>query len=228
MTRFGNNALGDAQLFWDFRHEDVQNWVAEKVLADAAISNDYVDGLFIDDPSGYGQEHPSVQSMVQLTPPEVAQLQLGTQQAWLKALRLLLPKEKYIMQAYSNVAFPSGSTAPVCAGWMRAQCAVPANESTSTFVVGHDVNMSVAAFLVARGPYSLITMSKAVIEGRNWSDPEYRSYRLDTGTPTGNCVEAPPSVFSRSWSGGHAVVDCITGAATLDFVLLPRTDNRRL
>jgi hypothetical protein len=223
VTRFGNNSLGDAQLFWDFRNKDVQAFVAEKVLA-AAATSEYVDGIFVDDPSGYGQEHPAVQSMVQLTPAEVAELQLGTQQAWLKALHMLLPKKKYIIQAYSNVAFPSGSTTAVCSQWMRKQCAVPANESTSTFVVGHDVNMSVAAFLVARGPYSLITMNKAVIEGRNWSDPEYRSYRLDTGVPTGGCIEGPTSVFSRSWSGGHATVDCAAGNAALDFALLPRTD----
>lgn len=176
----------------------------------------------MDDPSGYGQEHPAIQSVVQLTPAETAALQLGTQQAWLKALELLLPKKKYIIQAYGGLSFPSSSTPAACAVWMRTQCAVPANESTSIFAVGRDVNMSVAAFLVVRGPFSLITMSKAVIEGRNWSDPEYRSYRLDTGTPTGACAEATPSVFSRKWSGGQATVDCTTGAATLDFALLPR------
>eukprot|EP01047_Picozoa_sp_COSAG01_P079844 COSAG01_NODE_15300_length_1352_cov_11.038308_1_plen_390_part_10 len=118
VTRFGNNALGDAQLFWDFRHKDVQDWVAKKILA-AATNSEYVDGIFVDDPAGYGQEHPAVQSMVQLTPVEVEQLQLGTQKAWLKALRLLLPMKKYIVQAYSNVAFPSGPSTAVCAGWMR-------------------------------------------------------------------------------------------------------------
>ena len=223
-TRFGHNALGDAQLFWDFRNPDVQEWVAEKVLINAT-SSEYVDGLFVDDPAGYGQEHPAIQSVVQLTPVEVAALQLGTQEAWLKTLGTLLPRKKYIMQAYSNVAFPSGATPVACASWMRQQCAVLANESTSIFVVGHDVNMSVAAFLVARGPFSLITMSKAVIEGRNWSDPEYRSYRLDTGAPTGGCVEAPTSVFSRSWTKGRAAVDCATGTATLDFGLLPRGES---
>ena len=218
VTRFGSNALGDAQLFWDFRNTDVQNYVAEKVLA-AATTSEYVDGLFVDDPAGYGQEHPAIQSVVQLNPAEVAALQLGTQLAWLKALHMLLPMKKYIMQAYSNVAFPSGSTPATCAGWMRTQCAVPANESTSIFVVGHDVNMSVAAFLVARGPFSLITMSKAVIEGRNLSDPEYRTYRLDTGTPASECVEAPRSVFSRKWSGGRATVDCTTGSSRIFCVL---------
>jgi hypothetical protein len=211
-------------LFWDFRNRDVQEWVAEKVLVNATTSM-YVDGLFVDDPAGYGQEHPAIQSVVQLSPAEVAALQLGTQQAWLKALGMLLPRKKYIMQAYSNVVFPSSSTPAVCASWMRQQCTVPANESTSIFVVGHDVNMSVAAFLVARGPFSLITMSKAVIEGRNYSDPEYRSYRLDTGTPTGGCVEAPTSVFSRNWTGGRAAVDCTMGMATLDFALLPRGES---
>ena len=57
--QFGDNALGDGQLFFDFRNDDVVKFWAEHVVMDAV--NDYVDGVFTDDPGGYGQEHPSIQ-----------------------------------------------------------------------------------------------------------------------------------------------------------------------
>jgi hypothetical protein len=45
VTRFGNNTLGDGQLFWDFRRKDVQDYVAEKVFY-GATTNAFVDGIF--------------------------------------------------------------------------------------------------------------------------------------------------------------------------------------
>ena len=62
-TRFGDNALGDGQFFWDFRNTDAQDyWAKEVCLAGTADEN--VDGMFTDDPPGYGAEHPAVQSAV--------------------------------------------------------------------------------------------------------------------------------------------------------------------
>lgn len=54
---FGDNALGDGQLFWDFRNETAVQWFAEKVILGAVTGEaaDAVDGCFIDDPAGYGQ-----------------------------------------------------------------------------------------------------------------------------------------------------------------------------
>lgn len=166
---------------------------------------------------------------MQLTPSEVAALQLGTQRAWLRALELLLPAKKYIIQAFRGPPpFPAPFNAASCSEWMRTQCAVPANESTLIYGVGGDVNMSVAAFLIVRGPFSLIGAPKSAIEGRNYSDPIFRAFRLDTGTPTGECVESSASVFQRRWSRGHATVDCAKGTATLDFGLLPRQQQRAI
>ena len=42
--QFGDNALGDGQLFFDFRNDDVVKFWAEHVVMDAV--NDYVDGVF--------------------------------------------------------------------------------------------------------------------------------------------------------------------------------------
>jgi hypothetical protein len=97
-SRFGNNALGDGQLFWDFRTADAQEYWAKDVCL-KGVSDSFVDGTFTDDPAGYGQEHPSVQSATQLTKTEVDALQIGTQHAWMKALALLTSAKKYIPQA---------------------------------------------------------------------------------------------------------------------------------
>ena len=216
--RFGTNALGDGQLFWDYRTQEVRDYFAKEVLLAGAASKD-VDGFFTDDPGGFGQEHPSVQAWVQLTPAEVTALQRGTQQAWMQGLALLAKAKKYIAQAYRITPpfVPSPTTA--CASWMRSQCAVPANESTLVFPPAKG-NLSMAAFLVARGPFAYIGASKATIENGTSSDPLFLLHRYDTGEPTGACTEAKKGVFSRAWSKGKAIVDCTTATGTLDFKLL--------
>ena len=228
-TRFGNNALNDGQFFWDFRNEDAQDYWAEKVCLHGAQDSS-VSGMFTDDPGGYGAEHPAVQSAVQLSPSEIADLQAGTQRAWTKALSLLTKAKKYIPQAYRTtrpfVYNASAAGVASCSAWMREQCAVPANESTQVYPRAYptiDVaRMVVAAFLVSRGPYSYLGVQTDIINAGDWSDPLFRIHRLDTGTPTGDCTEEKPGVFSRPWSGGKATVDCTRANATLDFNMIPR------
>lgn len=205
------------------------DYFAKEVLLGGAANSD-VDGFFTDDPGGYGQEHPSVQSAVQLSDAEIGALQAGTQQAWAQGLELLTAAGKYIAQAY-RITPPFNSTDPqACASWMRAQCAVPANESTLVFNPANgpaaQANMSLAAFLVARGPFSYIGGQqdhtyKTGIDGGNWSDPTFRIYRLATGKPTGACTESSMGVFTRSWSKGKATVDCATAKGALEFGMPP-------
>lgn len=216
-----------AELFWDFRNRAVQDYWAEQVCL-AGVNSPFVDGVFTDDPTGYGAEHPVVQSAVQLSPTEIAMLQAGTQRAWSKALALLTDAGKYVAQAFRlpppfNASIQANG--PACTAWMRTQCAVPANESALTFlgpgtIIDASANMSLAAFLVARGPYSFIQAPRDVIEGQDWENPIFRLYRLDTGVPTGPCEEVQPGIFSRGWSHGTASVDCTTAVARVDFGLL--------
>ena len=139
-------------------------------------------------------------------------------------LALLTAAKKYIAQAY-RITLPFDSAHPAsCTSWMRAQCAVPANESTLVFPPATGsmaaAKMSIASFLVARGPYAYLGAQYSVIEAGNWSDPLFRLHRLDTGKPTGPCSEARQGVFSRVWTKGMASVDCTTATATLDFQML--------
>ena len=70
------------------------------------------------------------------------------------------------------------------------------------------------------GPHSYIEAPLETITRGDWSDPFFRLYRLDTGKPTGACVERPHGVFTREWGGGRAAVDCTSATAALDFGLL--------
>jgi|EP01046_Picozoa_sp_COSAG06_P012845 hypothetical protein len=124
------------QFFWDFRNTDAQDYWAEKVCLQGAEDSS-VSGMFTDDPSGYGAEHPAVQSAVQLSDAEIASLQAGTQQAWMKALLLLTKAKKYIPQAYRTtppfIFNATDAGVASCSAWMRQQCALPANESTQVY-----------------------------------------------------------------------------------------------
>jgi hypothetical protein len=63
---FGDNALGDGQLFWDFRNDSAVDWFAEKVILGAVTDDaaDVVDGCFLDDPAGYGQGGSAIHTKV--------------------------------------------------------------------------------------------------------------------------------------------------------------------
>ena len=189
--------------------------------------------MFTDDPGGYGQEHPAVQSAVQLSLVEISALQRGTQRAWTKALRLLTKAKKYIPQAYRSARPFAYNTSKAgqqaCSAWMRHQCfKVPANESTQVYgrVIKQGTlaaaRMVLGAFLVSRGPFSYLGADTTLIDQGDWADPFFRLHRLNTGAPTADCVEASthPGVFSRAWAGGRAEVDCTTATATLDFKML--------
>jgi hypothetical protein len=167
----------------------------------------------VDDPAGYGQEHPQIQSAVQLTQHEIASLQAGTQQAYTSALALFVPAKKYFWNAFRGLpAGPSATNKVACTSWMRAQCTRPANESAVVYPAPSSssiisANLSIAAFLVTRGAHSFMNADKGVVEERDSLSPFYRLFYLAVGTPLGECVESG-GVFTRKWSGGLAKVDC--------------------
>ena len=149
-------------------------------------------------------------------------------------MNLLVDAKKYFPQAYRIPPPVALDNASDCSSWMREMCAVPANESTLMFngVAGWNTtlpgttaaaaNMTIAAFLVARGPHSVVGAPLQLVSAADWTDPFFRLYRLDTGKPKGPCVESTqhPGTFSREWDGGRATVDCTAAASGLDFRLL--------
>lgn len=171
-------------------------------------------GIFVDDPAGYGQEHPQIQSAVQLSPSDIVALQAGTQAAYSRALAVLIPKGKYFWNAFRGVpAGPSASDTASCVSWMRTQCGRAANESAVMYAPPSATNLSaanlsIAAFLVTRGAHSYIGADSNTIQGQDHSNPFYRLFQLPVGKPTGSCMEAGGATFTRNWTGGTAAVDC--------------------
>eukprot|EP00933_Yihiella_yeosuensis_P045401 TRINITY_DN40768_c0_g1_i1.p1 TRINITY_DN40768_c0_g1~~TRINITY_DN40768_c0_g1_i1.p1 ORF type:complete len:474 (+),score=55.25 TRINITY_DN40768_c0_g1_i1:85-1506(+) len=209
----GNNALQDGQFFFDFRNPDVQKFWAEEVIL-GAVRSQNVDGLFIDDPAGYGSEHPAIQPAVQLSAEDIAALQVKTQEAWNYALEKLVPLGKYVWQAFEAVPpGPSAESSELCEEWMRAQCFRAANSSAVIYAGPsttdlNSASLQIAGFLVTRGPYSYIAADPAIIEGRNSSDPFYQLFQQDFGSPLQSCMEPEQGLFTRLWERGKLSVDC--------------------
>ena len=289
--------FGNGQLFWDFRRQEVVDYWAEQVALDAT-ANEFVDGLFVDDPAGYNEEHPQITGQVQLSQRDMDTYYTGIQTAWNRALHLLRANKKcgfafdcccsyragmhacfmsntvsalqdlvtfllftrvycfagcthcrYIFQAYQGplnavgpgvVGNPSSSNVTECAAWLREACAKRDNESARIYSGPsnndmHDAKMSIATFLIARGPHSMITADPSIIEDQrgNHSNPFYNLFYLDVGTPLQHCVESPRGVFSRLWSRGKVSIDCsarrLSPLPYLDFPRIPlKMDDRLL
>lgn len=76
--------------------------------------------------------------------------EIQTKSVFSQALKLLVPKEKYIFQAFRGLqAGPSAADPAACASWMHTQCARPANESAVVYGGVSASNMSAANLSLA-------------------------------------------------------------------------------
>ena len=105
---------------------------------------------------------------------------------------------------------------------MREQCGRPANQSALMYPAPSHTslsaaNLSLAAFLVTRGPFSYMAADQGTVEGRDRANPFFRLFQLDVGHPLGSCVESGTGRFTRAWSRGVASVDCGAPAGGLPF-----------
>ena len=89
---------------------------------------------------------------------------------------------------------------------MREQCGRPANQSALMYPAPSHTNLSaanlsLAAFLVTRGPYSYMSADQATIEGQDVANHFFRLFQMDVGEPLGSCVESGTTgKFTRRWS----------------------------
>lgn len=149
-----------------------------------------------------------------MTDEQLAQLQYATQATNMILIEELVAAGKYSWSAFGDQdSIPKGPTQANCATYMRARCD-PAEQGRTLLVNMDDnsVNQTLAAFLVARGPYSWI--------GNGWESDDrnfHDVYYLQPGTPLGLCLESPANVFSRVWTEGTAVIDCNTWTSSLPF-----------
>lgn len=209
-------AEGD-QFFIDYRNADAAAYFV-RAIVNATVAYG-ADLTFTDDRDGIPVEHPGLPALLRLSPAEVAAVQFATQAAgqWLATSLAAVGKTCWdCLGGYELGARPVEG--PTCATTMRALCDV-GMQGRSAFM-GYSgparagpINQSLAAFLITRPPVAFF--------GSRWQDDQWDPlFNLDTGEPTGLCVEGPVGVFSRTWTRGSALLDCNAWQATLDFPLL--------
>lgn len=224
-----------SQWIIDWRNQDAADYFVEAILNSTFLPG--VDATFTDDLPGVPAEHPEVQPATQLSNSSLAHLQRATQSAEMALASALAVNGKFCWDCVGGEDGPEGSSysmnqqAPPnntagCVQWFRHFCK-PEMQGRG-MLMGFAPNQpspneTVAAFLIARGPY-------AFIGGRELRDSHegdwHPLFGLDVGQPLGLCAEMSPrsNAFERSWTRGKASFDCNNYQATLEFEMLPESE----
>lgn len=215
----GAPAAGFAQYFWNYSNPDAFAyvlWLSEQ--GSLGTASPYVDGTFLDDSQGLGQEHPNAPANMGLSPLQTAVLTNDSHRFVQAAIDTLSSSGKYIWQGFNNIEggdpdelMPAPSQGD-CVPYMQRVCdpswqAVPYTMQWP----GGDTQQALAAFLIGRGPYAYV--------GWGWNggplptwDPLFDT---DVGTPQGLCSQPSPGVFQRAWSSGMVQLNCTSWTAVL-------------
>ena len=195
---------GEDQYIWNYSVPAAGDWVIARYPA--ALGSD-LDGTFLDD-RYFPEEHPQVVQALNMTPADVARYGVAQQATLTRLLSALQSADKAV---YYLLAEPgagihwSGTNTSMCAKYLRAFC-TPAWQSQAILVpISFIANttMSIASFLLARGPIGFI--------GFGWpsDDFEWRhEFEMDVGEPTALCVEGPTNRFVRPYTYGNVFIDC--------------------
>lgn len=189
-------------------------------LGAGGVANENVDGVFTDDVSGLGQEHPQAAAAMGLTQAQVNQLVWDNNSAYDKLIAALRAHNAYNWQAYVG-AWGDGTYDYVrdynCATYMRTVCDPTLRAKPLLMRMSPtNVTENIASFLIARGDHWRI--------GHGWIgcsndppalDPLFRS--LDVGEPLDTCHETTPNIFLRTYTNGYALLDCNHFHGTLHF-----------
>ena len=225
-------AWGMDQMFTDFRNASAAAWFVGTVVGRVAKSS-HADGVWFDDPSGVGAEHPAV--VKAFTPAQLQQIRAATAVTLQQAAESLIAAGKPLnfnvpkvgLRGYQPVidtGSAKGRDTQVCIAALRAGAAlgnIPALYTISYFAspaaggrtVANDFRQHLAAFLLIRGEYSWF--------GNGWISTNvpawYPEWDWDVGTPIGGMVELPGGAFSRVWSKGTVVLNCTSWEVELPF-----------
>jgi hypothetical protein len=213
-TIYNEPRLEGDQYFIDYRNADAAAYFVQSIVNSTIKYN--VDLTFTDDRDGIPVEHAYLPGRLNLSSAEVADVQFATQSAgqWLATSLAANGKTCWDCLAGYNLGVRP-SPGPTCATTMRQLCD-PGMQGRSMFM-GYSgparagpLNQTLAAFLITRPPIAFF--------GSRWQDDQWSPlFNLDTGEPTGLCLESPAGVFSRTWSKGVASLDCNSYTAILDF-----------
>ena len=195
---------GEDQYIWNYSTAAAEDWVVGRIPA--ALGPD-LDGTFLDD-RYFPEEHPQVVQALNMTPTDVTRYGVAQQAALARLLAALQAEDKAV---YFQLAEPgagihwNGTDTAKCAAYLRAFC-TPAWQSQAILVpisFISNVTMSIASFLLARGPIGFI--------GFGWPSDDFDwrpEFEMDVGVPTALCVEAPANRFGRPFTYGEVYIDC--------------------
>ena len=217
------------QQFTDFRNASAAAWFVDTVVGRVARSP-HADGVWFDDPSGVGAEHPAVTKA--FSPAQLAEMRAATAVTLQRAAASLIASGKPLNFNVRGVGLrgvtpvigtAKGRDTQVCIAALRAGAALGATNAPSVYqlaftpngssVAAADFQQHLAAFLLTRGQYSWF--------GFSWISayipPWYPEWDWDVGTPSGAMVEHAGGVFSRVWSKGTVVINCTSWEVQLPF-----------
>ena len=227
-------AWGMDQTFTDFRNASAAAWFVDTVVGRVARSP-HADGVWFDDPSGVGAEHPAVTKA--FTPAQLTEIRAATAVTLQRAAASLIAAGKPLNFNVRDVGlrgFPSvidqggqskGRDTQVCISALRAGALLGATDLPAVYTipyfappatgptVAHDFRQHLAAFLLMRGGYSWFGHSWISANPVAW----YPEWDWDVGQPVGAMVELPSGAFSRAWSKGTVVLNCTSWNVELPF-----------
>ena len=202
------------QFFWDYRNPAVRAYVITSILE--VLQDPMVDGTFTDDVTGLPEEHSQVQSKINISNAELADLQYNTRLASQTLIDALALSGKGNWQAFgAEDGIGPAPTRNSCTSFMREFCQ-PFYQGR-LMLMGMDTSpankvQTVAGFLVTRPPVAYL--------GWGWESGDEKwddIFLLQVGTPLGLCEEISEGVFQRRYSLGIASLDCNSWTASLPF-----------
>jgi hypothetical protein len=224
-------AVGMDQYFTDFRNASATAWFVDTVVGRVARSP-HADGVWFDDPSGVGAEHPEV--VKSFTPAQIQEIRAATATALSQAVESLIDAGKplnFNVRMGGLKGIPSvidetkGRETARCVEALGTAAALGATNTPAVYQIPYfappaagptlknDFRQHLAAFLLTRGEYSWFGHGWINISPPVW----YPEWDWDVGEPVGPMVQHLGGVFTRQWSKGTVMLNCTSWEVSLPF-----------
>jgi len=207
------------QYFWDYRNESTQNYFVNVSVGDVR-GKDSVDGIWFDDRSGLGEEHPEV--LKYFTTEEINACRQATTVTLEKTKPFLHSLGKFNYYSFEFANAPQKSN---CAAAVHNAASIGSKFPLIMFSwnVKQDLAQQVAGFLLTRGDYAYF--------GTEWPTGPYwfPEFDVDYGEPLGPLSEVSSGVFSvfitcstdhRSVCIALKVMECLDCQWNLQWIFL--------
>ena len=207
---------------YDWRVPEMAAWWTEEVVAFVKRGGDSVDGLFLDEDTGFPADGGTwVAGVLNVSEVDQRIMQNASATAFQTITQALVANGKYLWHAFQaandiggntnsnkvGVVTVNNASVAYCTTWMTQRCNTEWVNKRAITVQFDKYNpiQSIASFLVARPAYAWIGYGAGQYQP-TWND----ALSWDVGAPTGQCTQTSPGVFQRDWSYGTAAMDCNT------------------